>query len=330
MLPPQASIPPKSRFLGVFWDKARQKWFACLGAEGKTHKLGRFCNEIEAAKAYDDAAREAHGVFARLNFPTPAERERAAEFVDRKEARRMFAISLPAWKRWEKAGLIRGIRTSYRVFYRVKELERLLPGWGPVEPPRPDPDRPGCYRVPLSARRPFRTRDEAIVDADALAIIEGKRCFWSRHEDGSGYIAVGSESGGEPLHRVILGITDENLQINHANGDPLDCRRENLVVRTIQERTWSSKKRRHNGNGRPCLSRFKGVSWVEREGRWKVRITVDGKEHSLGRFDDEVEAAEAYDDAAREHFGEHAWLNFPGAGERGFAEHESAPTRVAA
>jgi hypothetical protein len=31
----------------------------------------------------------------------------------------------------------------------------------------------------------------------------------------------------------------------------------------------------------------------------------------IGRFDDELAAAEAYDEAARDVFGEHAYLNFP-------------------
>ena len=38
---------------------------------------------------------------------------------------------------------------------------------------------------------------------------------------------------------------------------------------------------------------------------------MDGKNRCLGRFRDEIAAAEAYDEAARELFGEHARPNFP-------------------
>jgi hypothetical protein len=328
-----------SRFAGVYWDPGRQKWRATLGTGGQYRNLGRFDSEVDAARAYDDAAREALGDFARLNFPTPAERERAAAFVDRHEARRMFEISLPAWKRWEQAGLIRGIKTSYRVFYRVADLERLLPELGPIEPPYPDPDRPGVYRVPLTGRGPYRRRGEAIIDAESLPLVAGRRFCWSATGGpGGGYVALSCVIGGEPreggttpLHRLIIGINDPDLQIGHANGDSLDCRRKNLIVRTIQQRLWSSQKRR-TANGEDCTSRFKGVSWIRREQKWRARIKIDGKETYLGRFLDEVDAAYAYDEAAREHFGEHAWLNFPDArkGERGMAEDASESSRAAA
>ena len=36
---------------------------------GKKIWVGRFDNEIDAAKAYDETARKYHGEFARLNFP---------------------------------------------------------------------------------------------------------------------------------------------------------------------------------------------------------------------------------------------------------------------
>lgn len=42
-----------SKYKGVSWIKARSKWFACIGYKGKTYGLGKFTDEIEAAKAYD-------------------------------------------------------------------------------------------------------------------------------------------------------------------------------------------------------------------------------------------------------------------------------------
>lgn len=53
-----------SIYLGVQWDKARKRWFA--RCDGKF--LGRFTNETEAAKAYDNFAIEQYGEFANLNF----------------------------------------------------------------------------------------------------------------------------------------------------------------------------------------------------------------------------------------------------------------------
>lgn len=43
-----------SKFLGVSWDKARQKWRAFLGVGGVQINLGLFISEIEAAQAVDD------------------------------------------------------------------------------------------------------------------------------------------------------------------------------------------------------------------------------------------------------------------------------------
>ena len=52
-------------------------------------------------------------------------------------------------------------------------------------------------------------------------------------------------------------------------------------------------------------SRFKGVTW--HGGKWRAKVVVEGKHAILAH--DELEAAKAYDRAAREHFGEFAWTN---------------------
>jgi hypothetical protein len=64
-------------------------------------------------------------------------------------------------------------------------------------------------------------------------------------------------------------------------------------------------------------SKYRGVNWHKNSNKWKAQIAYDGKQHSLGYFEDEEEAARAYDRAARAHRGEKALLNFPAEGESG-------------
>jgi hypothetical protein len=58
-----------SQFRGVCFCKAKGKWDANINLAGKRIWLGSFDSEIEAGKAYDEAAKKYHGEFARLNFP---------------------------------------------------------------------------------------------------------------------------------------------------------------------------------------------------------------------------------------------------------------------
>ena len=58
-----------SQYKGVFYDKRCNKWFAKYRYQGKYHGLGYYDLEVDAARAYDRAAVQWYGEFARLNFP---------------------------------------------------------------------------------------------------------------------------------------------------------------------------------------------------------------------------------------------------------------------
>jgi hypothetical protein len=82
----------RSRFKGVYYDKRCSKWFAQCWYAGRLHALGFFGDQVEAARAYDRAAAERFGEFARLNFPEewPPQRRlelRAARKRERKKVR---------------------------------------------------------------------------------------------------------------------------------------------------------------------------------------------------------------------------------------------------
>ncbi len=57
----------RSRFKGLSWDSKRRFWRVKVQCDGKTHEIGQFTDELEAAKAYNVAALRIQGEFARVN-----------------------------------------------------------------------------------------------------------------------------------------------------------------------------------------------------------------------------------------------------------------------
>lgn len=59
-----------SRYRGVHVNNGRgKKWTVMFWHQGKATYLGRYENELEAAKVYDSEAKRRYGKFAHLNFP---------------------------------------------------------------------------------------------------------------------------------------------------------------------------------------------------------------------------------------------------------------------
>lgn len=104
------------------------------------------------------------------------------------------------------------------------------------------------------------------------------------------------------MHRVIMSPPD-GMQVDHREHYDraalvVDNRRANLRICT-QGQNLMNTRPRVGGS-----SRKKGVSWDSSRGKWIAQITVNGKYRHLGRFDDEDDAARAYDVAAERLYGE--------------------------
>lgn len=99
--------------------------------------------------------------------------------------------------------------------------------------------------------------------------------------------------------------------IDHVNSNKLDNRRGNIrLVSNIENCENTMKPVRINTN-KKSTSRFKGVSFNKKLGKWRAQITYHGITNHLGYFDNEEDAAKAYDMNAIAFFGNHAKLNFP-------------------
>jgi hypothetical protein len=117
----------------------------------------------------------------------------------------------------------------------------------------------------------------------------------------------------ERLHRAVWIRAhpgeDAPREIDHRDGDGLNCARENLRAAVHCENSRNQRRHRDNASG------FKGVSWSKQKKRWRAEIMSGGARRHLGLFGDPEVAARAYDAAARELHREFAALNFPRAGE---------------
>jgi hypothetical protein len=141
---------------------------------------------------------------------------------------------------------------------------------------------------------------DAVMAAGPWTAMKGHAGVWyaKRH------VKIGGKWVTQQLHTFLTGWP----QVDHKDGDGLNCRRNNMREATSAQNNQNHGLRRDNRSG------YKGVGWDKQPGRWRARIRADGKQWTIGHFDGPPppapkEAAEAYDRAALELFGEFARTN---------------------
>lgn len=138
----------------------------------------------------------------------------------------------------------------------------------------------------------------ALVDEEDYPLLS--RYKWSL--DAKGYVKTSLVNTTVRLHRLILNPGKFD-QVDHHNHDKLDNRKCNLRMCTNALNQANTRKR--SGTS----SKYKGVHWRKDLGKWASRISNKGKRIYLGYFDNEEDAAKAYNKKAEELWGDFALLN---------------------
>lgn len=134
-------------------------------------------------------------------------------------------------------------------------------------------------------RRGAQRITEAVLDEGIARQIEEKGWKYTLHSAEYGYRwePVGKKREIRYLHRDVMELAGKSpgkLCVDHKNGDPLDCRLENLRLVSRAENMQNIRQKKERGS-----SRFRGVQKVKNG--WKVQV----KGLRFGTYDNEIEAA---------------------------------------
>ncbi len=126
------------------------------------------------------------------------------------------------------------------------------------------------------------------------------------------------------MHRYILDLNCDNTYtdqvVDHIDGNGLNNTKSNLRLCSRSENSCNKRLRSNSQTGYRGVTERKPTQYFKKDGvltihtlkkQWKAYITPKGKKRiTIGYYKNIEEAAKAYDEKAKELFGEFAKLNF--------------------
>ena len=125
----------------------------------------------------------------------------------------------------------------------------------------------------------------ALVDAEDLQRVAQAK--WSIHSAGYAY-RIKTRKGQKEmiyLHREVLNLKAGEGVVDHINGDPMDCRKENLRVLPSNAHNLQNRRRAFGS------SSYRGVTFNKQKQRWIAQIGYNNQRFYGGTYQDEQKAA---------------------------------------
>ncbi|HOV27498.1 MAG TPA: hypothetical protein PK566_14230 [Pseudobacteroides sp.] len=130
----------------------------------------------------------------------------------------------------------------------------------------------------------------ALISAEDLPKADSVPGTWTARYSERGdtwYVMTNVDGKQIRLHRLIMGVTDPKIEVDHKNWNGLNNCRWNLRIATHSENNQNMKgTRKQNKSNLPGVGEYKG--------KYRARITVDGKTKYLGYFETPEEAHQEY------------------------------------
>lgn len=188
------------------------------------------------------------------------------------------------------------IENSKRYTHR-SDVQRLMEGTKPTP-------RKGGYSVVPSKINFYpavigvvasNTGNEFFFDLALYPKIKDYRWY----ENGSGYLQSTIKNNTVLAHHLVKGTPPHGYIIDHKDLDRKNCRNANIRFITIPENGANAGLSSRNASG------YKGVTWDKARGKWMARV---GGIY-IGRYNNPIDAARAYDKKAIELYNECALTN---------------------
>jgi hypothetical protein len=285
-----------SKYIGV--SKYKYKWVAGIRHYGK--KISAYYDkEIHAAHQYNLWIDEFEIKYAIKNdieipddfikwVPTKEKIENLPIGIERKYNK--FRVRIRIDNKEKNIGLFNTIDEALKARQQAEEEREIY-----------------FQNKLLSTPKQFNKYNQCILNINGDEIIIDEELFyeiikykWHKRQKYYRGEVNGKRIG---LSNFVMSYFGDDI-IDHINSNPLDNRKCNLRIVTVQQNAMNTSSKKNKS------SKYIGVCLCKKTKKWIAKIVFSGKRIYLGAFDDEIEAAKARDVATKKYFREYGKLNF--------------------